>query len=271
VSVDVRRAALALADRGWHVHPVEGKRPLTAHGCIDATTDVDVIEAWWRRWPAAGIGVSCGASGLLVVDLDGPAAVDAWRQLRAEAGDVSPATLTSRTGRGWHLYYAQPGGEPLGNTAGRLGHGIDTRGAGGYVVAPPSPHPAGGRYAWATEVAVRPAPPWLVDHLRPKPALVQPVFVPNLAGDVSRPYLRAAVAGELERIVAAQPGGRNHQLNAGAFALGQFVGGGLLDEAAVMAALVEAASACGLALGEAEATSASGLRAGKARPRVVAP
>ena len=142
------RAALGYAARGWHVIPIRpgAKVPLTEHGVHDAATDDVTLRSWWSRWPAAALGIACGPSRLLVVDLDGTHAVDAWRTLREQAGDASRPTLTARTGRGWHLYYAAPRITDLGNTAGRVAPGIDTRASGGYVLAPPSLHPNWVRY-----------------------------------------------------------------------------------------------------------------------------
>jgi len=66
-------AALAYADRGWHVFPVQpppNKKPVTEHGFLEATTDHAQIVAWWSEYPSAQVGVACGASGLCPVDLD---------------------------------------------------------------------------------------------------------------------------------------------------------------------------------------------------------
>ncbi len=142
--VDCAEAAWALAGLGWPVFPCVpgGKEPMTAHGCKDATTDRHQLAAWWDRWPRANVAVATGA--LVVVDVDGRAGDAAL----ARFGPM-PATVTAVTGKGRHLYFAAPAGLVLGNTARRLGPELDTRGAGGYVVAPPSLHPDGYRYAWA--------------------------------------------------------------------------------------------------------------------------
>ena len=121
------------------------KTPLTAHGCLDASRSHEQVTAWWTRHPDANIGVATGApSGLFVVDVDGKegeAALTTFGTL--------PATVSVHTSKGRHLYFALPDGVRLGNSARRLGPQLDTRGDGGYVVAPPSFHPSGHAYYYA--------------------------------------------------------------------------------------------------------------------------
>ncbi len=79
-------------------------------------------------------------------------------------------------------------------------------------------------------------------------------------------YLQAALDGELQRLAAATEGTRNETLNAVAFRLGQ------LDAADDVAeALLAVAESIGLGRREARATIASGLRAGRLRPRAAPP
>ena len=99
---------------------------------------------------------------------------------------------------------------------------------------------------------------------RPPP----PVFGPMLAGVQPRArYAATALRGELERVLAAQPGGRNNALNAAAFALGQLTATGLLPADLASDALAQAAQAIGLPTREAAATIRSGLTAGARSPR----
>lgn len=123
------------------------KHPLTRSGVHDASTDPDVIRTWWARWPLANVAIATGrASGLVVIDLDVRPGKDGRASLRS-IGPM-PLTATARTGSGGlHLYYAHPGVD-VPNSAGRVGPGIDVRGEGGYVLAPPSRHASGGTYSW---------------------------------------------------------------------------------------------------------------------------
>lgn len=148
-------AALRYATKyGWAVFPVHErtKRPLTPHGVTDAKKDPGAIRNWWRKWPRASVGVATGAvSQLVVIDedldpdkgYDGYHEVKAWEQTHAEL----PDTVRAITGRGGnHVYYHYTGSD-IGNRAGIL-EGVDVRGEGGYVVAPPSIHPNGTPYEW---------------------------------------------------------------------------------------------------------------------------
>lgn len=152
---DCLNAAIEYATKyQWAVFPVspKSKKPLTPHGCKDAKKDVRAIQAWWKRWPDAGIGIATGSmSNLIVIDedvdelkgVDGITSVRAWERVNGEL----PETVAAITGRGGsHLYFRYTGTD-IKNRAGIL-EGVDVRGEGGYVVAPPSMHPNGTEYAW---------------------------------------------------------------------------------------------------------------------------
>jgi len=148
-----------------------GKHPRTRHGCLDATTDPKVIEAWWHRWPDANVGIATGR-GLLVLDVDPRHdGDDSTADLERTQGKL-PDTVEDLTGGGGrHVYLIAPPGVELKNSAGQLGRGLDIRTDGGYVIAPPSLHESGRRYEWEgssrpDEVALAPAPEWLIDLLR---------------------------------------------------------------------------------------------------------
>jgi hypothetical protein len=165
-------AALVYAGRGWPVFPCRGKRPHVKNGLHDAATDRLTVERWWTRiWPGANVAIRAGSeSGLLVLDVDGEAGADALAALEREHAELGATVECLTGGGGRHLYFAHPGGE-LRNSAGRLAPGLDVRGDGGYVIAPPSRHSSGGRYEWSVdghpdELEPAQAPAWLLEGLR---------------------------------------------------------------------------------------------------------
>jgi hypothetical protein len=266
-------AAQNYARRGWEVFPVEprGKRPsrLVPHGLLEATNDPRQVRTWWASQPRANIGIRTGhQSGLVVLDIDGPAGVEALRRLVAEHGRFR-APWARTGGGGWHAYLAHPGVE-VRNSAGRLGAGLDVRGDGGYVVAPPSVHETGRRYLWreAPPAQLPAMPPWMVERVAERPASRPPVV--HRVGDLPR-YATVALEREAGAMAATPPGQRNHRLNRAAFSLGQLVGAGLAPENAVVAELLAAARTAGLSEREALRTIHSGLRAGEGQPRQVTP
>jgi len=139
--------ALKYAADGFAVFPCRpgDKQPLGSlvpNGCLDATTDADTIRGWWTKCPNANIGIATGKrSGVSVVDLDGTTGIESGRRLNLRS------TITSFTGSGIHLFYADPVGL-ISNSVKKLSAGLDMRGNSGYVIAPPSLHPNGKRYAW---------------------------------------------------------------------------------------------------------------------------
>lgn len=172
------QAALAYAALGWYVFPLRprGKQPLIpkaegGQGLLDATTDEEQIRAWWTEAPTANIGVACGPSNLVVIDLDvDKGGIQAWKRV-CDHHDLDLATkVMVRTGGGGiHLFYRMADVR-IRNSAGKLDRGIDIRGDGGYVVAPPSIHPSGHAYAWRAggnpaENEVQQVPTPLIDAL----------------------------------------------------------------------------------------------------------
>ena len=290
------RAALRYASLGWRVLPLHtpdatgacscrrrdcpkpGKHPRTRRegdvivgGVHDASSSAEVVSSWWRMWPDANVGLATGE--LIVIDVDGALGEASLQRLQDEHGPL-PATLEATSGRGRHLYFADPS-EPLGNSVGRLGGGLDVRGNGGYIVAPPSLHADGHRYRWRTRRRPAALPLWVAELLTEPPARAARTASPPPAhaGDRRRRYFLAALHAELAEVASApapapgRPGARNDTLNRAAFRLAQLAvdGAGTLDE--LERYLLDAALAAGLDELEARATIASGLRAGQQHPR----
>lgn len=149
------QGALRYASWGWPVFPLQprGKRPATKHGFKDATTDPDRIRAWWTENPDYNIGLPTGHA-FDVIDIDPPHGPLSYTQLLAEEdprtgqGDIPDVHGQVATSSGGLHLYIPPTGD--GNGAGIM-PGIDYRGAGGYVVAPPSWLGQRGRsWSWIT-------------------------------------------------------------------------------------------------------------------------
>ena len=255
-------AALAYAARGWRVFPITpgAKRPLPgSHGCKDATTDPDVIRAWWRRQPNANIGVATGAgSGLVVVDLDtkSPEA-NGYDSLLHLEGSPAPTLQAVTPSGGLHRYHIYPG-KVTGNRA-AVAPGVDVRGDGGYVLAPPS-QVGGFTYRWVTEpgaVDLSPCPAWVTEHRRTTPAPSAPVL-DRRPGETSR-YGATALDGELRAMASATEGERNTQLFKSTANLTELTEGGEIGAYSEWwEALRSAAIGTGLTAAEADRTMASG-------------
>ena len=161
-----RNAAQYFAQRGFFVFPLannsKSPRSLTEFGSWKerATCDPAQVDEWWRRWPEANIGCHPGASGHIVLDVDdknGKTGSVSLAMLEVENGPLPPTmTCVTATG-GRHLWFKGDGF----NTAGDLGPGLDTRGAGGFLVMPGSTVPAG-EYALVDASEPAPAPPWFL-------------------------------------------------------------------------------------------------------------
>ena len=181
--------AIVLAQQGFHIFPLEpgSKKPMFKAWQKLATTDPEAIARWWRIMPDANIAIACGPSNLLVVDLDRakkPGGPQHGQQTLTElaAGRELPCTFTVASARGGrHLYFRQPAGAALRNTAGSatagLGPLIDTRGHGGFIVAPGAVF-EGGSYLVEDQAPVAPLPSWIVDELAKQRSATEPAPAP---------------------------------------------------------------------------------------------
>ena len=172
--------ALTYGRRGWHVFPVKrgNKIPLVKDWPNRATTTEETIHEWWEKEPQANIGIITGKlSGLVVIDIDPhKGGNDSFEELERQHGRF-PKTVEVLTGSGGrHLYFQYPGKAIViqNNVSSKLGPGLDVRGEGGYVVAPPSLHKNGRTYEWEVRhhpdgVSLAPLPDWLLQILQSSP------------------------------------------------------------------------------------------------------
>lgn len=193
--------------KGWHIFPCHypifqeskvkcscgqehkqekdiGKHPLTSRGYLDATNNLKQIEGWWayKNW---NVGIATGkVSGIWVLDADGEKGIKTLQDLEARHGAM-PLTLKAISGRpdgGTHYYYAY---NDCCLTIGQgILEGIDFRGTGGYVIAPPSIHKSGKSYRWENaDTPIANAPQWLLDALNAladAPALLPDAFASHI-------------------------------------------------------------------------------------------
>ncbi|MFC9249908.1 bifunctional DNA primase/polymerase [Amycolatopsis thailandensis] len=259
-------AALEAIHRGWRVFPQapRSKRPAISRWEQRATLDPDTVNRWWSRFPDSNVGIACGPSGLLVLDLDaahGPVPT-AWASLgvrhgrdviallAARAREPDPVdTLIVATSRdGEHRYFRRPSGTTLRSTISDRGRGLgwraDTRGPGAAVTAPGSIGRNGIPYTIVRDLPIADLPGWLVTALTPPPPPPpRPLHAPVLPGTSRRvvAYVNAAVSAESRNVATAEQGQRHTTLYAAAAALGELLANGWITEPAITHHLTEAA------------------------------
>lgn len=194
--------ALALAAQGFKVFPVRANEkapPLFKDWPAKATTDEATIRSWWGGVFPADSNIGVSADGFCVLDVDPKSDGNSSFQL-LEMTHGFPTTLTVRTpSAGRHLYYRMDHSHPgVANTVGRIGKGLDTRGRGGYCVAPGSRTTAG-EYTVENPAPLADAPQWLID------AAGQPRTRDADAGDVPVPDGTPDALERAATWLAAQP------------------------------------------------------------------
>jgi len=166
----VKAAARDYLAAGLSVLPIgPDKRPVGKwEGYQTGRATPGDVAAW--RSPAVGIlgGRISGNLWILDFDLEAEELYPAWRALLAEKypglAEALEGAPVARTSKGYHVYMRLPEARPNETLAGyyeeleeldvrgrrkvKVQKLIETRGEGGYVVAPPSPHPSGARYQW---------------------------------------------------------------------------------------------------------------------------
>lgn len=307
--VRLRGVALDAAAAGLYVFPVQpgGKLPAVPRHSAErcrrrgicaeghqgweqrATRDRAQIYRWWSGDESArfNVGVACGPSGIVVVDLDtsteplpdwGGASTgrEVLDQLVARHGQTLPETYSVRTPTdGEHLYFRMPAGLELRNTHGGHGHSlgplIDTRAGGGFVVGAGSIRPEGA-YVVAEHGQIAELPDWLAGLLTPppppEPRHSEPLVLSTRRANA---YVAAILAGESAAVEQAPRGQRQITLLTAARTLGRLVGGGELDADNAHAILLDAAAAHigvdGFTYAEAERTISRALAYGANAPR----
>jgi len=243
-------AALAFAAEILPVFPIRprAKEPACSRGFHAATTNPETIKRLWRQ-ADCNIGIATGSvAGFWVLDVDGADGEASLAALEAKHGPL-PLTRTVSSGGGRHLWFKYRG--PIPSTTGRIGPGLDSRGDGGYIIAPPSIHPNGRRYEFQSYDEIVASPDWLERLARTRPRSISERALAHikLSGRPDKSagaYGRAALDRETASLAAALPGTRNCALNLAAFRLFQLVAGGELDDDEVVDRLIDASHRNGL-------------------------
>jgi hypothetical protein len=178
-------AAVFYASQGWPVFPCywmhngfctcgkeckhPGKHPMPKNGHLSATTNLEMVRAWWESAPDANIGIAMGGdSGVWVFDIDGPQGIKDFAELEKKNGPVVKGPCVKTGGGGMHLYFGMPTDRDIRDRVGIQDKKLDVRGTGGYVIAPPSNHVSGRSYEWErspNDFPIPEAPAWLIDFV----------------------------------------------------------------------------------------------------------
>ena len=147
---------------------------LVRNGLKDASNDADTVARWFTN-TSLNLGIATGAdSGVIVLDVDPRHDGDeTLAALEQEHGPLPETWRFLTGGGGEHILFRHPG-RRVPNSAGTLGEGLDIRGDGGYIVAPPSRHVSGRSYAISVDhhpedVALADAPDWLLEKITKPP------------------------------------------------------------------------------------------------------
>lgn len=237
-------AALTYVARGLYVFPVFealeggrcscdrpdctriGKHPRTRGGLLDASNDPDLVRWWWsptrpEAHPLASIGIRTGrASGLWVLDVDlGKGGDRELEELGRIHGALPPGPVSLTGGGGSHRLLAWPEGLVVKSDSDVLARGLDTRGDGGYIVAPPSSHVSGRLYAWAPGTAAAwlegtsglpETPPWLLARVASAPEAFReeapgPALPPTIPSEQANAIAGRILRDAIDRVTRGAP------------------------------------------------------------------
>jgi len=193
--MNVAEAALDFSSKNVSVFPCNtNKTPMTPSGFKDATDDEATIKAWWSKWPNAAIGVPTGAiNDIIVLDVDKDDDKFIDGEVSLKSFPELPPTRTVRTPRGGkHIYFKHPGGV-IKNSTSKIGEGLDIRGDGGYVIAPPSHNGNGLEYSIELDVPVAEVPGWLKLMIVEKPRKIAPAPTPAVSNSTDRAKIENAL------------------------------------------------------------------------------
>lgn len=238
--------------KGFSIIPCLGKKPNLARWMFyqHQRATLEKINQWNTTGILQNIGVICGnvSGGLVVVDLDGEKAIEAYAKVFWK--DLDTYTVLSGSGKGMHLYYYVDELPPTTRVVGADVGNIEIRANGCYVIAPPSEHPD----SHQQYIVFEPLPIKRLPHMRVEVAWVKSKIaqkhggkLPKATGKIknSTAYGRKALLDESSKVAQATAGTRNTVLYTAALKLGSLVTDGHLSRLDVITALIEAAASCG--------------------------
>lgn len=183
---EVLGAALSYVERGWPVVPLygvdddacrcragadcppknRGKHPVGGRDGWRIISTAEQAEGWFAHRRHDNLGMVTGPdAGIFVLDVDGAAGVAALAGLVEDHGAMAPTRIVRTGSGGLHYIFRHPATFSVHNSAGWLGQGLDVRGEGGQVVAPPSVSGLGA-YEVLLDLEPAVAPAWLLDLVR---------------------------------------------------------------------------------------------------------
>lgn len=163
--------ALEYGERGWALIPCHsvnedgsctcskpdcrspGKHPILAGYNHTASSEKDYILRCWEKFPYANIGIVTGEkSGIVVIDVDPKnGGFEGLEELEGQYGPLPDNNMVDTGGGGYHFYFSYPETGHVSCAASKLPAGIDVRGSGGIIIAPPSKHASGKQYTWRNQ------------------------------------------------------------------------------------------------------------------------
>jgi hypothetical protein len=261
------KSKLQLVTLGYAVFPLVEDTKIPPEGMYwrsMATTDPAEVTSWWTKFPHDNVGIDCGKSNILVIDLDSEEAAErfdtTWDRHEDSSWDDGRYPVVE-TRRGWHVYFDQTSRSRASRLIGcpkqhPLGENIDVKGHGGMVLGPGSVI-QGHEYALvAGDLAkVGWCPYWLEHMLRPriKTMAEQRRLVHQRSKPITGWGARHMLKMAVNQISHAPPGHRNDRLNTWAYQLRN------VEDVDVFGELMAAAEMAGLPEQEARATIRSGL------------
>jgi hypothetical protein len=265
-----------LAALGLQLFPCKpNKTPWTGNGFKAATDERGKLREMFAKHPDAMIGIRTGeASAFFVLDIDNKHGKDGrtWLQMKLQQHGPFPSCPVAFTPNGGeHYYFAYPRDRVIKCSAGDIAPGVDVRGDGGYVCAPPSVS-VEGAYKWKASTgeclsALRQAPDWLLDAVcEPEDGELPPLDPTAPRTDDDRKLAQRLLDEQLLKVRTAAEGTRNATLNGAAFMCGKLVAAGVFGEDSTREQLEAAGRAAGLEQREIIGTVRSGMCSGLREP-----